>query len=144
MSGMHVCAWKSYQSVHSCVSDRHGEIEGGGWLLIYDICQFCHLCAVQMCRVGFHSTDSGMQTGCACVRHTSSHLFLNFPLPSHACVFVTWFSGMPGTQPSFFSSVCNPLPLSFIFTSIPSEVWEEMNFKYLHPSVYLVKRFGLP
>lgn len=40
--------------MHSCVSDRCGEIEGGGWLIIYNIYQFCHPCAVQMCWVSQH------------------------------------------------------------------------------------------
>lgn len=34
---------------------------------------------------------------------------------SHAYVFVTWFSGMLGTQPRFFSSICDLLLLSFLF-----------------------------
>lgn len=70
-----------------------GGIEGGGRLLTYNIYQFCHLlpCA-NVCRVGFHNTDSGMQTGCVCVCVCASYLPPTcFPFsPAFPCLCVCY------------------------------------------------------
>lgn len=66
---------------------------GGGWReaddSYYTIFAKCVTCALYKCvELAFTALPLGYRW-VVCVIHTSSHLFSAFPLPSHACVFVT-------------------------------------------------------